>query len=252
MGNSGCFLCLWGAPSMLGRWCWSPLFPGPGSGGWHLLLKEGRRGLSAVMEECLFCWILLIKADFGQGKEVNTVSSLQPMLWEASSLQKVRLSTMPFLWKAGTPAAQNPTPGWWSIVHQAKIRKGETRGYSYPPQILWKCSQPELKAQSSVWQEMEGWGFRGDSELLGSSTLSLQLLLPIPLFLILFVDSSLGPPGGHHRLFLAWADSHILQWHCIPLMIAFCAALTPLFSCSSSLCLFLNLYSNYVIKNGHG
>lgn len=44
-----------------------------------------------------FCWILLIKADFGQGKEVNTVSPLQPMLWEASSLQKVGLSTVPFL-----------------------------------------------------------------------------------------------------------------------------------------------------------
>lgn len=99
MGNSGCSLCFRGAPKVLGRWCWSPLLPGPGSGGWHLLLKAGRRGLPAVVEECLFCCILLIKADFDQGRRVNTLLPLQHMLWEASSPQKLRLSAMPFLWK---------------------------------------------------------------------------------------------------------------------------------------------------------
>lgn len=113
MGNSGCFLCFWGAPKLLGRWCWSLLFPGPGNGGWHLLLKAGRRGLSAVVEECLFCWILLIKEDFGQGKRVNTLPPLQHMLWEASSPQKVRLSTMPFLWKG-------------LLQHKAPLLDGET------------------------------------------------------------------------------------------------------------------------------
>lgn len=211
MGNSGCFLWCWGVPKVLERWCWSPLFPGPGSGGWHLLLKAGRRGLSAVVEECLFCRIILIKADFGQAKRVNPLPSLQHMLWEASSPQKVRLSTMPCLWKAGAPAALTvPLLDGETLFTKPKSEREKEVTYIHH-KSSGSAHNLTWKHNPVPWQAMKGWGFRGDSELLGSSTLSLQLLLPIPLFLILFVDPRLELPGGHHRQILAWADPHVLQ-----------------------------------------